>query len=528
LDHGSHFVRADFHLHTRADKEFGYEGDPRDFCKEYVRRLDEEGIAVGVITNHNKFDYEEFKALRRAASKRGILLLPGVELSVADGSNGVHTLVVFSEEWLEKGIDRINPLLSMAFGGQPAQDFHNRNGRTKDNLLRTIDLLEDGYDDFFLVFAHVSQRNGLWKEVQGGRLQELGMHDAFRRRTLGFQKVNQDNVEGRENVRRWLENWYPAEVEGSDCKGVEEIGKGSPCYLQLGELSFAAVKYALSDHRNRVSREHRSAGHSYVHSAAFEGGVLDGKTVRFSPHLNTIIGVRGSGKSSILECARYALDVPFGSTAYDQGYKCELVGHVLDNGGTVALQVVDASGREFEVRRIYGGEPRVFAQGVEVPNVSARETVVYNPLYFGQKDLAANGFEQDLVEKFIWKDLQDVRARIRSQVDTVREIVDELDEFVDTDERKRELDFKKGNAEAKIKFYEKYGIEEKLRKRLTFDDDEARCERLERSTNLYLARIEALIGEFDGRFEQETVHESEEKRRFFGGSLRCSRKILGL
>lgn len=516
FDHGSHIVRADFHLHTRADKEFSYEGDPRDFCKEYVRRLDEEGIAVGVVTNHNKFEYEEFKALRKAASKRGILLLPGVELSVADGSNGVHTLVVFSEEWLEKGIDRINPLLGMAFGGQPAQEFQNRNGRTKDNLLRTIDLLEDGYDDFFLVFAHVSQRNGLWKEVQGGRLQELGMHDAFRRRTLGFQKVNQANVEGRANVRRWLGDWYPAEVEGSDCKRVEEIGKGSPCYLQLGELSFAAVKYALSDHRNRVSRERRRASHSYVLSAAFEGGVLDGKTVHFSPHLNTVIGVRGSGKSSVLECTRYALDVPLGSTAYDQGYKSELVGHVLGSGGTVTLQIVDASGRKFEVRRIYNEEPRVFADGVELPNVSAPETVVYNPLYFGQKDLAANGFEQDLVEKFIWKDLKDVRARIRSQVDAVRETVTGLNEFVDTDERKRELDFKKGNAKAKIKFYERYGIEEKLKKRWTFDDDEARCERLERVTSRYLEGIEALIDEFDGKFEPEMSHESEENAEIFG------------
>ncbi len=515
FDHGSQTVRADFHLHTRADKEFAYEGDPRDFCKDYVQRLVEEGITVGVITNHNKFDYEEFKALRRAASKRGILLLPGVELSVADGSSGVHTLVVFSEEWLEKGIDRISPLLCMAFGGQPAQEFQNRNGRTKHNLLGTIDLLEHGYADFFLVFAHVRQRNGLWKEVHGGRFQELGLQDAFRQRTLGFQKVNEDNAKGRAHVKDWLGNWYPAEVEGSDCKSLEEIGKGPPCYLQVGELSFGAVKYALSDHGNRVYREQRQIGHSYLHSATFEGGVLGGKTVRFSPHLNTLIGVRGSGKSSVLECVRYALDVPFGSTAYDQSYKSELVGHVLGSGGAVTLQVIDAGGRAFEIRRIYDEVPRVYVDGGELPNVSVRETVVHNPLYFGQKDLAANGFEKDLVEKFLWKNLQDVRARIGSQVDAVRGVVEQLDGFSDTEERKRELELKKGNAEAKIRFYENYGIEDKLKKQWNFDDDEARCERLERVTKRYLGWIDDLIDEFEGKFGLETSYESKENAELF-------------
>lgn len=234
--------------------------------------------------------------------------------------------------------------------------------------------------------------------MHGGRLQELGQQSAFKRRTFGFQKVKGDNEEGRGRVRDWFSDWYPAEVEGSDCKSIDEISRGVRCYLQLGELSFAAVKYALSDHPNRVCRERRKVGHSHIVSATFEGGVLDGKTVNFSPHLNTFIGVRGSGKSSILESIRYALDVPFGNKASDQSYKRDLVGHVLGSGGAVTLRTVNARGQTFDVRRIYGEEPAVYVDGVERPNVSVRETVVHNPLYFGQKDLAASGagFEKDL------------------------------------------------------------------------------------------------------------------------------------
>lgn len=520
FDHGSQTVRADFHLHTKADKEFLYDGDERNFCKDYVRCLVEENIAVGVIANHNKFDWDEFKALRKAARREGILLLPGVELSVNDGANGVHTLVVFGENWLHGGVNRITPVINVAFGGQPSQDVHNRNMRTRHNLLDTLNHLEEGDADFFVVFAHVQQKNGLWKELKGGRFQELGQQSVFRRRTLAFQKVRADGGEGRvgkQKVKDWLGSWYPAEVEGSDCKSIDEIGRGAPCYLRLGELSFTAVRYALSDHPNRVCYEHRGVGHSHILSVSFEGGVLDGKMVRFSPHLNTLIGVRGSGKSSILESVRYALDVPFGNEASDQQYKQELVGHVMGSGGAVTLRALDVKGRVFDVRRIYDEPPTVHADGVEFPNVSARETVVHNPLYFGQKDLAATGrgFEKDLVEKFIWKNLQDVRARIESQRLTVIQLVEQLAKLSDTEERKRELEVRMANANAKIRFFDDYGIEDKLERQLSFDDDERHCVRLERVTADYLSQIDTLLGELDDGFEAETLYESRHNGEFF-------------
>jgi len=52
------------------------------------------------------------------ARKEEIFVLPGVELSVNDGANGIHTLVVFSDEWLESGQDYINQFLNAAFEGK--------------------------------------------------------------------------------------------------------------------------------------------------------------------------------------------------------------------------------------------------------------------------------------------------------------------------------------------------------------------------------------------------------------------------
>lgn len=281
---GAQWVRTDFHLHTRADREFKYTGDESFYNSSYVDALERAGIRLGVITNHNKFDFEEFKALRKTAQKRGIALLPGVELSVDDGANGVHTLVVFSDEWLADGHDYINPFLTVAFQGQIPAQYEQENGRSSMSLKKTIETLESYNRDFFIVFAHVEERSGLWVEMNGGRLSELGRQEFFRRRTMGFQKVRTHDGAGKDRpcrtkVQAWLKDWYPAELEGSDPKGLEEIGRGKACYLKLGELSYDAVKFALSDPSSRVSREVVGHQASFIRSIHFEGGILDGQTL---------------------------------------------------------------------------------------------------------------------------------------------------------------------------------------------------------------------------------------------------------
>ncbi|GAB1453623.1 hypothetical protein MASR2M47_36790 [Draconibacterium sp.] len=107
---GATWLRADFHLHTKADNEFDIKGfEENEFCRLYVEKLKEQNVNVGVITNHNKFDKNEFVALRKKALKEGVGLFAGVELSVNDGANGIHCLLVFDfEKWCINSEDYIN------------------------------------------------------------------------------------------------------------------------------------------------------------------------------------------------------------------------------------------------------------------------------------------------------------------------------------------------------------------------------------------------------------------------------------
>ena len=71
FENGCEWIRCDFHLHTKKDKEFKYLGDGNSFVTDYISELESKDIKIGVITNHNKFDLEEYKALKKSARKKG-------------------------------------------------------------------------------------------------------------------------------------------------------------------------------------------------------------------------------------------------------------------------------------------------------------------------------------------------------------------------------------------------------------------------------------------------------------------------
>lgn len=512
---GNAWIRADFHLHTKADKEFKYNGEDNSFVTDYVDKLNSERIKLGVITNHNKFVLDEFKALKKKAKKSRIGLLPGVELSVNDGANGIHVLVVFSEEWVSEGQDYINNFLNVTFSGRTPSQYEQENARSNDDLLATLKKLESYNKSFFIIFAHVEAPSGLWSEVAGGKMQEIARDPLVKKYCRGFQKVrtfdNPDKV-NKSKVSSWWGESYPAELEGSDPKKIDEIGRGKTCYINIGDFSFDAVRYALSDHNYRVSFEDKDIRHSYVKSVSYDGGLLDGVKIPLSSGLNCLIGIRGSGKSSILESIRYGLDMPMGDAPQDKKYKESLLPHILKSGGKITIEAVDKHGETYEISRILNSTPDVYKNGNHIPEIKIMGAIVNNPLYFGQKDLASagDGFGHDLVEKIVRDELVDVRKRMAQKQVNVTECIERLSAI---EEDAEQLDKDKNELVTvifKLEQLDKHGIKEKLTKQVDYDNDsqyfgEVEKTISERISTLLEARNELLksLGEIQKK-ESET------------------------
>ncbi|NMM42272.1 TrlF family AAA-like ATPase [Pseudoalteromonas arctica] len=517
FSYGSHWLKADFHLHTRADKEFTYNGEENNYANQYVAALANAGIGLGVITNHNKFDLNEFKALRKKANRAGIGLLPGIELSIKDGQAGVHTLVVFTDEWInnKETENYVQSFLSVTFAGQA--NFEQENARSNHDILETVKVL-DGYNkDYFLVFAHVEAPNGLWGSLAPGRIKELFENATVRRRALAFQKV--DTHDKRIKIQQELGNLYPAEVQGCDAKQLNQMAERKKAsYLKLGSFSFEAVKFALRDKASRVRAELPSYKHSYIQKIRFEGaGTLGGTEICLSPELNTLIGIRGSGKSSVLEGVRYALNISFGDKSSDVEYKEGLVKHLLRSGGKITIDAIDRRGQPYQIRRILGERPDVYVNGQLQPGVSVRETVLYQPIYFGQKDLSSTGagFEKDLIEKLLGEALVPVRQKIEQGRQRVVDAINQIKRLTRAATQKQEWSQKKLDAQHRLDFYQRYGVETKLQKQVDFDRDERKAEQIIHGTKHYLSELNSFVASFEDELKNQALYKSAQNQTFF-------------
>lgn len=479
FSHGAEWARADFHLHTHADDKFRYDGDSEYYNSTFVDALEKANVKLGVIANHNKFDLKEFKELRSTAQKKGVGLLPGVELSVTDGKAGVHVLIVFSDAWIEGGDDQINPFIAGMFPGKTKQEYEHENGCSEKTLLQMVEVLDGLHRDYFLVFAHVEGSKGLWHEVGCGKLNawQEKRYNSVRCHTLGFQKVRSYNkleekgTPCRKKAQEALGEWYPAEVEGSDPENMEEIGKGKACYVKLGELSFEAVKFALFDYERRCRTElpePRTA--VQLRSIRFEGAKLDGIEIPFSASLNCLIGPRGNGKSAIIECCRHALDFPLEGCADDQ-YKTGLVQSILTPGGKVVLNAVDEFDREVRIERERSGPASVFVDG-QYREINP-SSVLKDILYFGQKDLSvrSESFDEHFLERLLADRLPSRFQEEQRLVEEVNQAAKQLQGALDVTEKLESYRKEMNELNVQLQVYADKGVDKKLQRMTLFDAD---------------------------------------------------------
>lgn len=513
---GSKWVRFDCHLHTKSDKEFKYNDSENEYIDSYVSKLKESNISVGVITNHNKFNLDEYKVLKKKAKKEEIFILPGVELSVNDGSNGIHCLVVFNpDDWIKNGNNYIAHFITESFVGK--HNYENENGRSNDNLITTLEKLNKYHKDYFIILAHVEAKSGFFNELDGGRIQEFGKNKLFRKNVLAFQKVRTRDEVSKWN--QWLDNELPAFVEGSDPKKIDEIGKGEKSFIKIGDYNFEAVKFALQDKNFRVKKEKPIIENGYIKSISFDGSSckLDGQTIRLSASMNNLVGVRGSGKSSIIEAIRYGLDLPFGNNSVDTSYKNELVKQLLGSAGKIYITIENSDGKEFVIERVFNHSLEIKKDN-ELKNLNTGQ-ILHKPLYFGQKDLSnyKDDFENDLISKLIGSKTKEVEQKIDAKKQEIKIQLENIKKYDNLENKKEEVEQKIEELNLKIEEFKKHNIEEKLKKQIEFDKDNSNFSNIIKDLQDFRTDVNRFLSNYeDGKFfDTLKTYQSKENQEVF-------------
>ena len=330
------------------------------FVRACRSAVDGAGIDVVALTDHNSIDgyrylTPQFDALARQAADQGITMpaiLPGCELSVG-GERPIHFLVIFAAGTDPDSIDRaIDHVFGTSDRFDPSAGTPRATGQSVDDFLeRLFDYCRptsgDRHMEFVVLPAHVDERRGLLRESGGGS-SELAvstslwdeMKGHLRQRVItrrdwnGFQATKPfDKLPQayRELLWRWAaarrnENWeqltegqraryreqrdWPL-VECSDPHNYETIGS-SFSWLKMEVPDIEGIRLALLDPASRLRRmADGPPGEAYPRIERLrvrETDFFNEIDVPLTPCLTTLIGGRGTGKSTLIEYLRYVLD----------------------------------------------------------------------------------------------------------------------------------------------------------------------------------------------------------------------------
>ncbi len=173
------------------------------------------------------------------------------------------------------------------------------------------------------------------------------------------------------------------------------------------------------------------------------------------------------------------------------------------------VEVEDAQGRRYDIRRILNERPDVYFDGELRPGVNIP---LKNPLFFGQKELVkrGEGSERELVELLLGSKLDAVRREIGSQRQRVLDVMTNLDKLKDLDALDQEYQSKKKDTEFRLQLFTKYGVEQQLRRQVEFNADVANARRVADIVDSFVRSFDAFLKEQESELAAQPKLESKE------------------
>lgn len=367
---GARWWKFDFHAHTPSSDDYGKKGPnqaslksrtTKEWLLDYMRA----GIDCVAITDHNSGEWidqlkstlHEFES-ERPDGYRPLYIFPGVEISV---NGGTHLLTIFGPD--KNTSDIGNLLYAVGYSGTKGSS----DSVTRESFLNVVKaIIEAGG---IPIPAHVDEDNGLFKLTGTTLQQALDSGDIY-----AMELINPAFQKPRYYTDR---NLLWTELVGSDAhhpsgnKGQRFPGSNFS-WVKMGSPCIEGLRLALLDGSLSVRRSDQVAGDPNEHAplvleslsiaqARFMGRASP-FTIALNPWFNTVIGGRGTGKSTLVEFLRIALrredelppDLQPEFEKYGRVYPDREDGGLLTNDAEIRL-IYRKNGSRFRVQWNPGG-----------------------------------------------------------------------------------------------------------------------------------------------------------------------------
>lgn len=342
---GMRWFKCDLHVHTPEDSRHWTDptlriSSPRDEqdLQEKARSFLEkchslrlECIAVvdhnfSAVTEHRLWFLshliEQNNTVANANSRPPIIIFPGFELDIR-----YHILCLFNPVQNGHRLQRISDTLTIMglpsdgrfSNGAPQQPKHH--GQCW-SLREVLDKVQNDLGGI-VIAAHAFSNDGICNDTANSRdfIENWDLY-ALEVNTWPPHEKAKSILKGSNSAwRRARPHRQPAALCGSDSKSLEDASctNNLGCrfsWIKMSSPSIESLRQAFLDPESRICLEPEPprVAHTHIQRIEINGTkFLKDQTVALSPHLNCLIGGRGSGKSMLFESMRLGLR---GETAF--------------------------------------------------------------------------------------------------------------------------------------------------------------------------------------------------------------------
>jgi ABC-type lipoprotein export system ATPase subunit len=351
------YTRAKFWKCALQVNPFNYKGDYRgedhgmsedQYNQKLVTVALENDVKVIGIANHGNVDGVD--TIQKIMKEQGIIVFPGFEIT---STEKVHFVCLFSEETTKSQLHMYlgNLGLTKPENGVWPSDLGGN------EILKKVDDLGG-----FVYAAHCTDESGILNRKLTHVWQSTLLKAAQISGTIDDLK-NDEGVMYRKILRN-VDPAYARELpigilNAKDVAIPDDLSNPkSSCLIKMTRPCFGSFKLAFQDPESRVhlNSDVPQKYFSCIDHVKITGGYLDNTDIDFSDHLNSVIGGRGTGKSTLLECIRYAFSLrPMSKNAQKQ--HDEIIKENLGKEkGRVEIKIRSSkmNGKKFIIARRYG------------------------------------------------------------------------------------------------------------------------------------------------------------------------------
>ena len=422
---GARWVRAALHVNP-----FGYVGSNApsaafasedDYNQALVAECVAQNIQVIAVTDH--WSVDTARGLVDSAGAAGITVFPGFEANSAEGK---HLLVIFDEK---ATFTDINAAIG-ACGVSPGC----ANGTVGKPFCKILETMSDR--GAMVIPAHANTPNvGLLTGRSGPPLVKMVTDPNLHAIAISPGQADGIDQAAVLDCRSPYERNHPlSQIYADDVCHPDDLAKvGSTTFFKVSELRLESFKLAIRTPATRISVvAPLSAARVILRRISWQGGLLDGVDLPLSDELTTLIGGKGTGKSTTIESLRFALSIdPIGVEA-KKDHK-GIVSDVLGAGTTVTVSLMRAhpSPARFTVQRSVGDVPVVKDANGDVTALKPQDITGTVEIY-GQHELAELAQDKDsvarMLQRFAGHELTDSgRADVLSDLKENRRKFDEVE-----------------------------------------------------------------------------------------------------